>query len=472
MAFETSIRDAKSTDSFGTVLADGGAGDVSGITGKFAMARARHSIGGSHTVVTYPPLAVLGPGDTSALRESVQSEQPIHLYAHIAFCEFHCPFCHYETKVRKLRSHPDAALDAYMAALTREWSDWKSLLQGSSLASLYVGGGTPTSIPLPRLTELIRSLLDFPKEPGFGFCVETSPSSIVGPEGEDTLYSLAALGVNRFSMGAQTSNNQLLRRTRGHSRETLLRAVENLNRTNCSYNIDFIQDLPDQDDDELTEDIEFIRQVRPPQLSWYILRLEPQSAWRRRYDDGLIDLPGSDESIERRLRIIEEMRAMGYRVDPGGRFTRDDKPADSYKRVRSQLGEPLVGIGASAYSHAWGWFFRNVHSGNGVNGIKEYVARIERGESPIADVRRLTSLDQQVSRVLAAVRTIMPPISSLELESSYLSQVMQVVGWLREKSLISETVDGLVLTDLGRALEEEICVQFYPPDVRADCESQ
>ena len=427
--------------------------------------RSRHNIGGSHTVVTYPPIALLEPAAPAPILAAVRPEAGINLYAHIAFCEFQCPFCHYETKFRKLRSQADEALDAYMAALAREWDGWKARLGDASLGSLYIGGGTPTSIPLASLTRLIAGLLDFPREAEFGFCVETSPSSIAGQEGAETLRTLKALGVNRLSMGVQTSNAQLLTRSRGHSREILWQAVANLEAVGLPYNIDLIQDLPDQNDAALGEDLDFVAEILPPHVTWYILRLEQHSAWRPRYDAGLIELPSSEVSIARRLRIIERMQLLGYRMQAGGRFTRTPGGPDVYKRVRSQLGDTLLGLGASAYSHGWGWFFRNIHSSPGINGVKNYVARVAQGASPIADARRISAEDRAVSAVLAAVRSRLRP-DQHDLREPYRSAVLAQLDALVADGLMTEREGGLTLTDRGRALEEEICVRFYPAAVR------
>lgn len=429
------------------------------------ITRSRHSLGGSHTVVTYPPLELLEPVPAAPILGAVRPETGINLYAHVAFCEFQCPFCHYETRFRKLRSQADDALDVYMASLAREWDSWKSRLGASTLGSLYIGGGTPTSIPLASLTKLIAHLLDYPREPGFGFCVETSPASIANAEGAETLRTLKGLGVNRFSMGVQTSNAQLLARSRGHSREILLQAIENLQTLSLPYNIDLIQDLPDQNDAALGEDLDFVAEVLPPQVTWYILRLENNAAWRSRYDAGQIDLPTSDVSVRRRLRIIDRMRALGYSIQPGGRFSRSQAEPDVYKRVRSQLGDTLLGLGASAYSHGWNWFFRNVQSAPGISGVKEYASRVKQGISAIADARKITIEDREVSAVLAAVRSRID-LETLAISKPYRDEILPMIDRLVSAGLMFETEGGIEMTDIGRALEEELTSLFYSGAIR------
>ena len=133
-----------------------------------AMFRARSRLGGSHTVVTFPPLESLAPKVPKELVVGSLQPAKINLYAHVAFCEFLCPFCHYETAFRKLGSGADTRMSKYMAALSREWQSWVERLPGSTISSIYIGGGTPTSIPISYLTRFLEQILRFPSKMRLG----------------------------------------------------------------------------------------------------------------------------------------------------------------------------------------------------------------------------------------------------------------------------------------------------------------
>ena len=223
-------------------------------------------------------------------------------------------------------------------------------------------------------------------------------------------------------MGVQSSNEGILRRTRGHSRDTLLHAMDLLACSNIFYNIDLIQDLDGQDDAMIEEDIRFVEQYRPPQVTWYIMRLQGEAAWWRMLKNQKLSLPTDLQSARRRLMINREMKRLGYHRQPGGRFLRDEQETDPYKRIRSGLDEVLLGLGASAYSHGWGWFFRNVKSEGRTNGIEEYANRVLNYKSPIAESRRLNASDMKVSSLIRGIRSQLP-LSEIQLIDHPLSGV-------------------------------------------------
>ncbi|MGH9878402.1 MAG: hypothetical protein ACRD5H_12265, partial [Nitrososphaerales archaeon] len=145
--------------------------------------RTRLSLGGSHTVVTYPPLDALESIDADVVLRRVTPVKDLNVYLHIAFCEFICPFCHYDTEYSRIGVQESDKTKSYIDALKAEISNWKGLLAGSSLKSLYIGGGTPTALSTERLLELLL-LFDTQKHAqDFTACVETSPLTITASDG-------------------------------------------------------------------------------------------------------------------------------------------------------------------------------------------------------------------------------------------------------------------------------------------------
>lgn len=431
-----------------------------------AITRARRALGGSHTVVTYPPLNALEQCDPFDVLSSIRPERGIHLYAHIAYCEFLCPFCHYETTIRKLGSEADEKTVAYMDALALEWQRWSLLLSDSTLSSLYVGGGTPTALPLTMLRGFLERLLDFPRESNFSFCVESSPATAAGNSGRATLRELADLGATRISIGVQTTNEQLLRRSRGHDIDVLRDAMLNIASLGIDFNVDLIQDLPNQDDNSIIDDLNFIANYQPDQVSWYIMRLDQNSAWRRRYDNDGLDVATAYVSARRRIMIIEGMRRLGYIVQSGNRFQRYRRNTDQYKAVRGALTESLLGIGASAYSHGWGWFFRNTYSRPGHNGIREYIDHMNADDIAILDGVKTTLEDHVASRFINGIRAKLEIGNDLAAAPEYAEHVDTVLALLTRTNLATRNGTTVILTALGRIFEEEICTMFFPEHVR------
>src|SRR5205085_2706871 len=136
------------------------------------ISRLRSGLGGSHTVVTYPPLDALEPVSYRDILKKVAPVANLNLYLHIAFCEFLCPFCHYDTEHSKIGAEESEGIRSYLHALQMELWNWKYLIEGSTLSSLYVGGGTPTAVSTERLLALLDGVYSILRAREFTACVE------------------------------------------------------------------------------------------------------------------------------------------------------------------------------------------------------------------------------------------------------------------------------------------------------------
>src|SRR2546426_198825 len=105
------------------------------------MTRAWDGIGGSHTLVTYPPLDALRPLSPLPVVPQLSGIRNVNLYVHVPFCEMSCAFCPYETQVL---SDSDGSVGNYLRALTKEMDLIVNSLQQAEVQSLYIGGGTAT----------------------------------------------------------------------------------------------------------------------------------------------------------------------------------------------------------------------------------------------------------------------------------------------------------------------------------------
>jgi oxygen-independent coproporphyrinogen-3 oxidase len=430
------------------------------------ISRVRTDLGGSHTVVTYPPLDALDPIDPREIADAVTPVQAINLYVHIAFCEILCPFCHYDTAFSNISADESESVRSYLGALASEMEMWKDLIAGSTVGSLYIGGGTPTAISTGRLLSILRSLEDLPHAAGFCACVETSPITTVAPGGKDKLAALVEAGVGRLSIGIQTFNSQLLRRSRGYTAEVAVEALNILANLIDNVNIDMIQDLPDQTEEHLLDDLDCIENSKPAQVTWYILRLRPEAAWFSRYNRSALEISSPIESVRRRLLIREGMERMGYISRPGGRFVRKDTIHDQFKDIRASLGSTLLGMGVSAYSHGWGAFFRNTFSRDNINGIQSYVDRLGDGSLAIETGWWIDDVERAAGSLVFGIRTGVRLPEPTPASHQYIARSARLLGRLESAGLVAADADGrYAITKLGSIFEEEICSLFYSREV-------
>lgn len=424
------------------------------------MQRVRAGLGGSHTVVTYPPLDVLSQGAVTVRTP----EAGYHLYIHIAFCEFACGFCHYQ---KSIVTAPGAeGVSSYVDALIADIG--RLLDRNSQVQSVYIGGGTPTSVPEHDLLRILgvleRRVRDFNSIP---VNVECSPLTMCGDKGNALARQLQQSGVNRLSMGVQTFDEALLPRLRGHTLSQLDSAICNIALWFPNWNVDLIQDLPGQSDASIVNDCQSIGAYSPPQVSWYILRLHPGSSWYRTWQSspGRIALAPTPASVERRLCVVTELTRLGYVRSIGGRFLRG-APEDQFKRVRGELTSDLVGIGASAYSHIGSAFFRNGTAHNGSSGIRAYADAANDGSQQIGVCWEIGEDDRCAAEIIAGLRTRLSKRmldAAPEVERQDWARCLEK---LEDMGVVEADEDAFSLSDRGLAFEEEVCSLFYPRNVR------
>lgn len=427
-----------------------------------SMKRVRHGLGGSHTVVTYPPLDALRPveGDPTPI---MPTDLAVHGYFHIAFCEFICPFCHY-AKTYHGGGRPNRSLDAYVRALVEETQLRAPVLASKPLQSVYIGGGTPTALSLSQLDLLMGAINRWGKPRQL--CVETSPMTLAAADGVEKLEYLLQAGVDRLSIGIQSFDEYQLRTLRGHTTQTAVDAVERLMSLGIEINIDLIQDLPFQTRANIDKDLEWIDRFRPDQVTWYLLRFHDESSMFRTYRRGELDAIADDkESALRRDIIIRRMQLLGYTALPGCRFRRV-REDDVFKQVRSGVDSQLLGFGASAYSHGWGWFFRNAVSHQVRSGIRDYVSRINAGHSAVTTAALLDEPERNAGRLCQAVRTCITP-DLLSIDDALGGSARHVVQRLQAAGLMDEAEEGWRLSRTGLLFEEEIASLFYSRQTRA-----
>ena len=163
------------------------------------------------------------------------------IYVHIPFCKSFCTYCGFY-------SETSACYDRYVEALLGEIDSRKSEFDASmDVNTLYIGGGTPSVMPLPMLCRVVEALKDESGSRNFDeFTVELNPEDVI-QRGEAYAEALLGMGVTRASMGVQSLDDVVLRwMNRRHDAETAVRAYRILEKSGFrNISIDLIFGLPE-----------------------------------------------------------------------------------------------------------------------------------------------------------------------------------------------------------------------------------
>ena len=185
------------------------------------------------------------------------------LYIHIPFCNHICSYCDFCKMF-----YDEKICDKYIDVLLDELHN---LDINHKLKTIYIGGGTPSSLNIFQLGRLLSNVSKY-LDKEYEFSVEVNPDSL----DEEKVKLFSKYGVNRVSIGVQTFDNDILKfLKRNHSYEDVKRVVDLLNKYNITnYSFDFIYGIKGQSIDLLENDLTKAIELNPKHLSFYSLILE------------------------------------------------------------------------------------------------------------------------------------------------------------------------------------------------------
>ena len=282
------------------------------------------------------------------------------IYVHIPFCRSFCTYCDFYSEVAAKcrraedRSRQEELFAQFSDALGREISQRKAEIT-DSFNTLYIGGGTPSVLPLSVYASLIENLAhEGIKAPFEEFTFEVNPEDIV-EKGETYVTGLMNLGVNRFSMGVQSFDDGILKwMNRRHDAETAVKAYRILEDAGAdNISIDLIFGLPQLSDsmweDTLNKALEISGKGELPRhISSYQLSVEPGSALARLVNRGVWS-EASDELCTRQYQTLcEVLGEAGYHHYEISNFAQPGFEAKHNSAYWAHV--PYVGLGPGAHS--------------------------------------------------------------------------------------------------------------------------
>ncbi|MEO0399012.1 MAG: radical SAM family heme chaperone HemW [Pseudomonadota bacterium] len=288
-----------------------------------------------------------GPNGSSA------PPPPIAVYVHWPYCERICPYCDFNVyKNREV----DAA--AWRAALIADLQAWAARTGPRRLQSLYFGGGTPSLCPPSIIEAVIETCLSLWPSDQAGAATSMSSDVISAPEitleanptdaERAHFQTLAALGINRLSLGVQSFDDaQLAFLGRNHDGDAAHRALDSALQAFKRVSFDLIYALPDESASawraRLCEALAF----GAGHLSVYQLTIEPGTAFERAVERNAFSPPSSDLGASLFEITQEETAVAGL---PAYEISNHARPDEESRHNRAYWrGEDYVGVGPGAH---------------------------------------------------------------------------------------------------------------------------
>lgn len=299
------------------------------------------------------------------------------VYVHIPFCRSKCAYCAFVSTPRLDMQR------AYIDALVSEIS--KSESAGANVDTVYIGGGTPSCLFRGALAEIFSALRDrFDLSACQEITVEANPESC----DRDFVDECVACGVNRVSIGLQSSDDRVLRKVgRIHDVNRFKTAcVTLLSNGITNISSDLILGLPGQTVNDVENALSIMREYCS-HISVYALTVEEGTPL---YDDGYS--PDDDFVAELYDRAVVILRSFGYERYEVSNFALPNKQSAHNKKYWACL--PYIGFGAAAHGYD-GYAVRYAHTDD----IERYIS------DQTAHKLELTAKDMYNEYVMLALRT-------------------------------------------------------------------
>lgn len=371
------------------------------------------------------------------------------LYLHIPFCLSKCHYCSFSSC-----AGGEDLYGPYVSALILELTRLAEINAPKNsrlgLATLFIGGGTPTCLPSDLLQGVIQSALElFGTAPGAEISVEANPGTV------DVRYLEALLeaGVNRLSLGVQSFDNLELKLVgRIHSEQEACSAIEAARKAGFdNINLDLMSGLPGQTPASWRNSLEKALSFQPEHLSLYQLTIEPDTPFYSLVERNTIRLPAEDEIMEMDEITKQLCSSAGLHLYETSNYATEGN--ECRHNINYWLNNDYLAAGASAVSCLKGVRERRIAD------PIEYIRRICQKESVVIEKECLSRKSSFRETVIMGLRMVQG-VSRSTLHERYALDLEEYYGSTLKKLLefgfLELTETHLRITEKGWPLSNQI----------------
>lgn len=276
------------------------------------------------------------------------------IYIHVPFCKQKCTYCDFASYPMEI-----GKAELYFGCLYKEMKSRSMALKNKTFDTVYFGGGTPSYVDPKYILGCMRLIKQcFNLSGAAEITLEVNPGTI----DRNKLRIYKEAGINRFSIGLQTADDEMLRSlNRIHTKEDFVRATEIL--SDYNFSVDVMIGLPDQTLDNVKNSLDLAIERGAKHLSVYALKAEEGTPMFSKYLNG--DLPDEDTVTDFYDFTVDYLKSRDF-----NRYEVSNFAIPGYESRHNlnywKRGE-YIGCGVAASSFIDGRRFTNTES------IDEYV---------------------------------------------------------------------------------------------------
>lgn len=375
------------------------------------------------------------------------------IYLHIPFCQHICPYCDFTTYAGE-----EAILPRYVEALVTGIERSGEELAGRAVSTIFFGGGTPSLLEAEQIDRILAAIdRSFRLAGDAEITLEANPNSA----DQTRFQGYRAAGINRLSIGAQTTSRRGLRVLgRNHEARDAHAALMAARAARFdNVNLDLIFGWPGQTREAWHADLDTVLgwEGSPDHLSLYSLIIEPGTPMADAVTRGILQPAGDDLAADLYEDAIDRLTAAGWLHYEIANFARAPELRSRHNTIYWRNGE-FAGLGAGAHGRLGRERLLNhLHP-------RAYIDAIDRGESGVANRETLTPEIEEGESLMTGLRLLHEGIADSEflarhgrtLDEAYGSTIASLV----EVGVLERRSDRIRLTRRGAMVANDVAERF------------
>ncbi len=344
---------------------------------------------------------------------TTQQTRSISIYIHVPFCRARCIYCTFPT-----RPAGPATQTRYIEGLTREILGWFESNPGYTVRTVYVGGGTPSTLNHGDIEHLLDTIREVAPDAG-EITFEVNPHADDLPK----LPTLINNGVNRLSIGVQSFNDEELsvagRLHDSDDARNFINECRKLGYRNIS--VDLIHGLPGQTLKSFGQTLDEAIKFSPEHISLYGLSVESESRLARLPERQFrtLDLPDGDGQASMYELARSKLIEAGYNLYEISNLAKPGFECDH--NLVYWVGGEYVGFGPGATSYVNGARYRRISN------VDQYLAVQDQSKNTIEFIESLSSRRAAAEAIVMGLR-LAGGIDRKGIETRYGVKLTDLVG--------------------------------------------
>ena len=305
----------------------------------------------------------------------------IGVYIHIPFCKRKCYYCDFVSYPEKYELQ-----EKYIDKVIQEIEENKKILQDNNVTTIYIGGGTPSSIKPELIKRILNEIYNYTEINNIKeITIEVNP----GTATKNNLQLYKNCGINRISIGLQSTNNDILNKIgRIHNFNQFLDTYKWTREAGFkNINVDLMIGIPNQTIDDVKTSLEKVVSLKPEHISVYSLIVEDETPMKKLIESGKLKLPDEEDERNQYKYTKNFLELNGYKHYEISNFA---KPGfESKHNLNCWEQKQYIGLGVAAHSYINGVRYSNTIS------LEEYLNKDSKDIKEIHETQTIDDMKKE-----------------------------------------------------------------------------